>query len=100
LCTISLSLSLSLKSRYARWSLGFVDPPLQVSGTGNKCTITALNARGKVLLGPVMDVMNGLLEIGTLSHVSMEDDVIDVRVPPPGEVGSFNEEERSRQVGR
>ena len=46
-----------------------------------------------------MDAMNGLLAKGTVSDVVLEGSVIDVKVPPPGEVGSFNEEERSRQVG-
>jgi anthranilate synthase len=78
--------------RYARWSLGFVDPPLEISGNGNKCKITALNTRGQVLLQPVLDAMNNLQATGTLS------DVIDVVVAPPAEVGSFSEEERSRQV--
>jgi hypothetical protein len=94
-----LSVSPSYTHRYARWSLGFVDPPLEVSGTGNHCKISALNARGRVLLEPVMDAMNGLLAKGTVSDVVLEGGVIDVKVPPPGEVGSFNEEERSRQVG-
>ena len=34
-----------------------------------------------------------------LSAVAMEGDVIDVRVAPPAEVGTFSEEERSKQVG-
>lgn len=87
-------------SRYARWSLGFVDPPLEVSGTGNRCKISALNARGQVLLEPVLDAMNKLREGGILAEVSAEGDVIDVTVAPPAEVGSFSEEERSRQVRR
>jgi hypothetical protein len=85
-------------SRYARWSLGFVDPPLEVSGTGNHCKISALNTRGQVLLEPVLDAMNKLLASGTVSEVVQAGDVIDVHVPPPAEVGSFSEEERSRQV--
>lgn len=84
--------------RYARWSLGFVDPPLEISGNGNKCKITALNTRGQVLLQPVLDAMNNLQASGTLSDVRKEGDVIDVVVAPPAEVGSFSEEERSRQV--
>eukprot|EP01082_Thalassiosira_pseudonana_P011236 g10147.t1.1.5e17418b g10147 g10147.t1 contig4:1310757-1313299(+) len=83
--------------RYARWSLGFVDPPLEISGNGNKCKITALNTRGQVLLQPVLDAMNNLQASGTLSDVRKEGDVIDVVVAPPAEVGSFSEEERSRQ---
>ena len=69
-----------------------------MSGTGNHCKISALNTRGRVLLEPVMDAMNKLLVTGTLSEVVQTGDVIDIHVPPPGEVGSFSEEERSRQV--
>jgi len=92
-----LTSSYEFPGRYARWSLGFVDPPLEVSGTGNQCKISALNSRGRVLLEAVLDTMNNLLDAGTLSSVIKMGDVIDIRVPPPGEVGSFNEEERSRQ---
>ena len=84
--------------RYARWSLGFVDPPLSVSGTGNNCKISALNTRGQVLLEPVLDAMNNLLQDGILADVQAEGDVINVIVSPAAEVGSFSEEERSRQV--
>ena len=84
--------------RYARWSLGFVDPPLEIAGTGNRCKISALNVRGQVLLEPVLDTMNKLLESGTLSNVSQEGDVIDIEVAPPADVGTFSEEQRSRQV--
>lgn len=84
--------------RYARWSLGFVDPPLEISGKGNQCKISALNVRGQVLLEPVMDAMNKLLASGTLSDISREGDVIDIQVAPPADVGTFSEEERSRQV--
>ncbi len=84
--------------RYARWSLGFVNPPLEISGTGSRCKITALNIRGQVLLEPVLDSMNRLKDSGVLSKVSLDGDVIEVEVVPPSEVGSFSEEERSRQV--
>lgn len=84
--------------RYARWSLGFVNPPLEISGTGSRCKITALNARGQVLLEPVLESMNRLKDSGVLSKVSLDEDVIEVELVPPSEVGSFSEEERSRQV--
>lgn len=45
-----------------------------------------------------MDAMKELHSDGTLKSVEMEGDVIDVRVAPPAEVGSFSEEERSKQV--
>lgn len=85
-------------NRYARWSLGFVDPPLEISGKGDTCKITALNSRGQVLLQPVVDAMNKLNSEGILSDVNTDGDVIRVKVAPPAEVGTFSEEERSKQV--
>eukprot|EP00584_Thalassiosira_punctigera_P015704 CAMPEP_0172554374 /NCGR_PEP_ID=MMETSP1067-20121228/54247_1 /TAXON_ID=265564 ORGANISM="Thalassiosira punctigera, Strain Tpunct2005C2" /NCGR_SAMPLE_ID=MMETSP1067 /ASSEMBLY_ACC=CAM_ASM_000444 /LENGTH=906 /DNA_ID=CAMNT_0013342729 /DNA_START=131 /DNA_END=2851 /DNA_ORIENTATION=+ len=92
-----LTSSYEFPGRYARWSLGFVDPPLEISGTGQNCKIAALNARGRVLLEPVIAAMNGLLADGTLSDVKQDGDIIKVQVAPPDEVGSFAEEDRSRQ---
>ncbi|KAL7545268.1 hypothetical protein ACHAWF_008618, partial [Thalassiosira exigua] len=92
-----LTSSYEFPGRYARWSLGFVDPPLEVSGTGDRCKISALNGRGRVLLEPILDAMNGLRDDGTLADVVRDGDVVDVRVAPPAEVGTFSEEERSRQ---
>ena len=86
------------RKRYARWSLGFVDPPLEVSGTGAHCKISALNARGRVLLEPVSDAMDKLLGDGILKSADRDGDVIEVEVAAAGEVGSFSEEDRSRQV--
>lgn len=86
--------------RYARWSLGFVDPPLEISGKGDTCTITALNARGQVLLQPVIVAMEKLNTEGMLSEMKIEGDVIAIKVAPPAEVGTFSEEERSKQVGQ
>ena len=89
-------------NRYARWSLGFVDPPLSVIGTGSHCTISALNKRGQVLLSPILSSMNKLLNDGILSNVNMDENdgegSISVEVSKAGEVGTFSEEERSRQV--
>ncbi len=45
-----------------------------------------------------MDAMNKLLASGVLSDISQEGDVIDIQVAPPADVGTFSEEERSRQV--
>ena len=42
--------------------------------------------------------MNNLLQDGILADVQAEGDVINVIVSPAAEVGSFSEEERSRQV--
>ena len=49
--------SYEFPGRYARWSLGFVDPPLVITGRGLECTIEALNSRGKVLLPAVRNAL-------------------------------------------
>jgi anthranilate synthase len=104
--------SYEFPGRYARWSLGFVDPPLEISGKGTKCRIRALNARGRLLLPAIQTAMEMLQEEGILEKVNAEyktmegtgDAVegmptsIDVSVVPMSKVGTFSEEERSRQV--
>ena len=47
---VLLSSSYEFPGRYARWTLGFVDPPIEIAGTGNRFTIRALNERGQALL--------------------------------------------------
>lgn len=110
---VLLTSSYEFPGRYARWSLGFVDPPLEISGRGTKCSIKALNPRGKVLMPAIEEAMKNLKTDGVLKevHVATDSDSIgsgdamdgapssiDVEVVPPSEVGSFSEEERSRQV--
>jgi anthranilate synthase len=109
---VLLASSYEFPGRYARWSLGFVDPPLEVSGKGNKCTIRALNTRGKILLPAIQSAMEQLKVDGVLQKIDVRFDAqegtgadidrmasqIDVLVVPPSAVGSFSEEERSRQV--
>ena len=47
-----------------------------------------------------MDTMRKVVEEGTCTEVTQEGDIIHVTVAPPNEVGSFSEEERSRQVSQ
>ena len=112
---VLLASSYEFPGRYARWSLGFVDPPLEISGRGTKCSIKALNQRGKVLIPAIEEAMRNLQKEGTLSEVLVSNNSgmgssgsgdaleatpsrIDVTVVPPPEVGTFDEEQRSRQV--
>lgn len=100
---VLLTSSYEFPGRYARWSLGFVDPPLEISGKSDKCTIKALNDRGKVLLPAIERAMKSMKDEEILSDISItsegEDMVqIDVTIVPPPPVGTFSEEERSRQV--
>ena len=105
---VLLASSYEFPGRYARWSLGFVDPPLEISGKTNKCTIKALNKRGHVLMDPLEDLMQRLKGIGILQEVHVftqknsDDDSeditsVEVEIVPPPEAGSFPEEQRSRQ---
>jgi anthranilate synthase len=88
-----------LSVRYARWSLGFVNPPLEVSGTGRTCFIRALNSRGMVLLPAILKAMRQLHDDGVVQTVNTEQEgQVEVQVAPLSAVGSFSEEERSRQV--
>jgi len=85
--------------RYARWSLGFVNPPLEVSGTGQTCFIRALNSRGMVLLPAVVKAMRELHDAGVVDNINLDEEgQVEVKVAPLSAVGSFSEEERSRQV--
>jgi len=106
---VLLTSSYEFPGRYARWSLGFVDPPLEISGKADKCTIRALNERGRVMLPAIERAMYDLKNEGILSEVKVfkagpangeaaVTSQVDVVVVPPPEVGTFSEEERSRQV--
>jgi anthranilate synthase len=95
---VLLQSSYEFPGRYARWSLGFVDPPLEVAGRGLDCKIAALNDRGKVLLPAIQRAMEQLKQGGILQTVELPDqNTIQTKVVPPPEVGSFSEEDRSRQ---
>ena len=110
---VVLTSSYEFPGRYARWSLGFVDPPLEISGRGTELHIQALNARGRLILPAIQTAMETLKSDGILESVvtSLAEEMegtgdemeglptrIDVKVVPPPEVGTFSEEERSRQV--
>jgi len=94
---VLLSSSYEFPGRYARWSLGFVNPPLEVSGKGQDCTIKALNERGQILLPAIIETMELLKADGIIEGVTIADTQVDVKVVPPSEVGTFSEEDRSRQ---
>ncbi|CAN0579952.1 unnamed protein product, partial [Ectocarpus sp. 12 AP-2014] len=52
---VLLTSSYEFPGRYARWTLGFSDPPLELSGTGRDFRVRALNDRGRVLLPAFWD---------------------------------------------
>jgi anthranilate synthase len=89
---VLFSSSFEFPGRYTRWDMGFVDPPLVLTGRGRRFSIAALNRRGRLLLPAIAARIAGL-PATTLRGSA--DDLVD------GEVGEaearFAEEERSRQ---
>ena len=77
--------------RYNRWAFGFVNPPIMIAARGRDMTITALNARGDILLGFIDACLDGCIEIATKAR---DGRAITLTVKTPDRV--FNEEERSR----
>ena len=97
---VLLASSYEFPGRYARWTLGFVDPPLKIESRGLEFTVTALNERGKVLLAVVHDALVGDPGSGNppalpLADLRREESVLKGAVPKSEEY--FPEEERSRQ---
>ena len=77
--------------RYNRWEFGFMDPPVMIVAKGREMRISALNARGHVLL-PAID--RALDDCADVAAKVVAGDDITLTVKTPERV--YNEEERSR----
>jgi anthranilate synthase len=77
--------------RYTRWEFGFSQPPVMIESRGRQMRISALNARGRVLLQMMRDVVEGLPEVATFTP---GEEAFDLTIAEPDRV--YNEEERSR----
>ena len=89
---VLLSSSYEYPGRYTRWDMGFVDPPLAVTSSGDTVMIQALNPRGRVLLEPVRR------RLGEFEEISFIDDNADQTVCQVDRAATrFEEEDRSRQ---
>src|SRR5262245_36293735 len=87
-----LSSSYEFPGRYKRWSMAFYDPPLELATRGDRFALTALNARGHVLLPCLVRALDGHPHLAELAVTA---DAVSgrVRAAEPG----FVEAERSRQ---
>jgi anthranilate synthase len=89
---VLLSSNYDYPGRYTRWDVGFVDPPLSVVASQRAVTVTALNARGNVLLPGLRaailgaDVVKGQVDVENGFRVTLRE---------PG--GRVPEEQRSKQ---
>jgi anthranilate synthase len=86
------SSSYEFPGRYKRWSMAFYDPPLELATRGADFTVSALNARGAVLLPPIARALDGHPHLAALD-IGAERISGRVRAAEPG----FAESERSRQ---
>ena len=89
---VLFSSSFEFPGRYTRWDIGFVDPPLVITARGRDFAIEALNARGGVLLPPILHALHGLPAVIATQSAERR---IDGTIPTSDE--RFDEEMRSRQ---
>lgn len=114
---VLLTSSYEFPGRYARWSIGFVDPPIQITGRpGGICIIESLNERGMILMPAIYKSIKQLLNDNILSNIEIdipdavvtttntnnnEEEVVPhtirAYVVPPSQLGTFSEEDRSKQ---
>jgi anthranilate synthase len=87
-----LSSGTDYPGRYSRFDIGFVNPPLVLTGRGREFTVSALNARGRVLMPAVIRALSGNpgLIIARASETAI------AGAAPPGGA-ELDEEDRSRQ---
>ncbi len=84
---ILLSSTYEVPSRYSRWDIGFVNPPLQITGKELGFTLEALNERGGVLL----KFCHFLLEGSALWELTVDDRKIQGRITASGTHGAAEE---------
>ena len=78
--------------RYTRWDMGFVNPPLAVVCRGPEFRVSALNARGRLLLPAIAAAVERLPAV---TAFATDDAGLTGTIAPSTE--RFPEEERSRQ---
>ncbi|KAH8067513.1 anthranilate synthase [Aureococcus anophagefferens] len=66
---VLLASSYEFPGRYARWTVGFSDPPVVLSGRSRDFALTALNARGVVMLAMFEDALRGAGAVAALDAV-------------------------------
>jgi anthranilate synthase len=89
---VLLASSYEYPGRYTRWDMGFVDPPLALTARNRDFRVQALNARGRVLLAPILATLGSLEAV---ARVSAAEDSLEGVIRAAA--GRFVEEERSRQ---
>ncbi|MDG9701979.1 anthranilate synthase component I [Streptomyces sp. DH37] len=78
--------------RYTRWGIGFADPPLRLTARGRRVSLTALNDRGRPLLGMLGPALR---RAAGVARVQGDDTELVAVVEEPA--GGRAEESRSRR---
>ena len=90
---VLLTSSYEFPGRYARWTVGFTSPPIQIEGKGYDFKVTALNERGVVL----SDIIRAYLkQYPDMFQISSDDSTLTGMVLKSD--GTFAEEDRSKQA--
>lgn len=90
---VLLASSFEFPGRYTRWDIGFVNPPLKITGKDRTLTIDALNVRGEILLPEVYRAIEGCAATETVKK-ARESLVVTVS----DDAEEFTEEMRSRKA--
>ncbi len=89
---VLLASSYEYPGRYTRWDMGFVNPPLVLEARGRHFRLSALNARGQVLLPLIARTFQNL---SAVSRAELQGTCLVGALKTPS--GRFPEEERSKQ---
>ena len=90
---VLLASSFEFPGRYTRWDIGFVNPPLKITGKNKSLEIAALNVRGEILLP---EVHRALQNCAAIASMDAQQQSILVTVSDDPE--EFTEEMRSRKA--
>ena len=89
---VLLSSNYDYPGRYTRWDLGLKDPLLEITSRDRRIAVSALNARGMILLAPIGEALGALDEVDDLRTGAHGLELV-IKKPER----HFAEEERSRQ---
>ena len=95
---VMLMSSYEFPGRYARWTLAFKDPPLEIVGKGLNCVLRALNERGVILLEAMGEAVDSCEDVESTKRIERDGKLAEINVTVKGRPkdGTFSEEERSR----
>jgi len=92
---VLLTSSYEFPGRYARWSVGFVAPAIQIEGRGLDFSVTALNDRGVVLCNIIRSRLLAQKSTFDIDDSTVSKSVVKGKVIPSKKY--FSEEDRSKQ---